>query len=56
MIVGLFPQHRQTPLHIAAFGGFSKFPTYNRVIELLLEHKADPNRPGDVREGRDLMM
>jgi len=53
---GLCLQHHQTPLHIAAFGGFSKFPTYNKVIELLLKHKADPNRPGDVREGRDQMM
>lgn len=47
----LRPKHDQTPLHYAAFGGFSKFPTYNKVIEFLLQYEADPNRHGEVREG-----
>lgn len=41
-------QDKQTPLHYASFGGFSKFPTYNKLLGILLQYNANANQPGDV--------
>lgn len=43
-------QDGRTPLHYAAFGGFSRFPSYSKLIALLLDYKADPN---EVDEASD---
>ena len=44
----LIPQGGRTPLHYAAFGGFSRFPQYNSLISILLQYQANPNEKDKV--------